>query len=129
MYAETDFLLALIKDEEWLGDAAEAVYRDRRDELWTSQFTLIELLVVAYREDRDTERVVTNAAKLVEVRGDVDTVVAAATYVEDHGFTPFDALHLVESDGDTIVSSDGAYEGFAPRLDLKEEHEEALRNH
>ena len=119
MYAETDFLLALVKDENWLGDAAETVYRDHRDELWTSQFTFIELLLVAYREDRDTERVVTNAANLVEVRGDVDTVVAAATYIEDHGFTPFDALHLVESDGDTIVSSDGAYESVAPRLDLK----------
>ncbi len=119
MYAETDFLLALIKDDDWLGDAAESVYRDRRDELWTSQFTLIELLLVAYREDRDTERVVTNAANLVEVRGDVDAVVAAATYVEDHGFTPFDALHLVESDDDTIVSSDDTYEGVTSRLDLK----------
>lgn len=124
MYAETDFLLALIKDEDWLGEAAETVYRDHEDELWTSQFTLIELLLVAYREDRDTERVVTNAANLVEIRGDVDTVVAAATYVDDHGFTPFDALHLVESDGDTIVSSDGTYEGFAPRLDLTETNEE-----
>ena len=124
MYVETDFLLALIKDEDWLGEAAETVYREHRDNLWTSQFTLIELLLVAYREDRDTERVVTNAARLVEVRGDVDTVVAAATYVEDHNFTPFDALHLVESDGDTIVSSDGAYEDFAPRLDLQEVSEE-----
>jgi len=119
MYAETDFFLALIKDEDWLGDAAETVYRDNRTELWTSQFTLIELLLVAYRENRDTERVVTNAASLVEVRGDVDTVVAAATYVEDHGFTPFDALHLVESDGATIVSSDESYAGFASRLDLR----------
>jgi len=124
MYAETDFLLALIKDEDWLGDTAEAVYRAHRDELWTSQFTLIELLLVAYREDRNTERVVANAANLVDVDGDVDAVVAAATYVEDHGFTPFDALHLVESDGDTIVSSDRAYEDFAPRLDLKAESEE-----
>ncbi|MFB6178143.1 MAG: PIN domain-containing protein [Halorientalis sp.] len=120
MYVETDFLLALIKDEDWLGEAAETVYRDHRDDLWTSQFTLIELLMVAYREDRDTERVVTNAAQLVEVRGDVDTVVAAATYVEDHDFTPFDALHLVESDGETIISSDNAYEEFAPRLDLRD---------
>ncbi|MDS0299421.1 hypothetical protein NDI76_11775 [Halogeometricum sp. S1BR25-6] len=39
MYAETDFLLALIKDEDWLGEAAETVYREHRDELWTSQFT------------------------------------------------------------------------------------------
>lgn len=124
MYAETDFLLALIKDDDWLGESAEKVYRAHSDDLWTSQFTLIELLVVAYREDRDTEQVVANAAALVEVRGDVDTVVAAATYVEDHGFTPFDALHLVESDGETIVSSDGAYEGFAPRVDLKDAAEE-----
>ncbi|ELY85817.1 type II toxin-antitoxin system VapC family toxin [Natrinema altunense] len=124
MYAETDFLLALIKDEDWLGDAAEAVYRDQQDELWTSQFTLIELLLVAYREDRDTERVVSNAANLVEVRGDAETVVTAATYVEDHGFTPFDALHLVESNGDTIVSSDDTYEDVTPRLDLKTVTEE-----
>ncbi|AGB38624.1 type II toxin-antitoxin system VapC family toxin [Natronococcus occultus] len=119
MYAETDFLLALIKDDDWLGEAAESVYREHRDELWTSQFTLIELLMVAYREERDTERVVSNAANLVEVRGDVETVVTAATYVEDHGFTPFDALHLVESNGDTIVSSDDAYDGVTSRLDLK----------
>lgn len=119
MYAETDFLLALIKDEDWLGDAAERVYRDQRDELWTSQFALIELLMVAYREDRDTERVVANAANLVEVRGDVDTVVAAATHVEEHGFTPFDALHLVESGDDAVVSSDDAYEEVTERVDLR----------
>lgn len=124
MYAETDFLLALIKDEDWLGTAAEAVYEANQDALWTSQFTLIELLLVAYREDRDTERVVTNAAALVEVRGDVETVLSAATYVEDHGFTPFDALHLVESDKDMIVSSDDTYDGYAPRIDLKEATDE-----
>ena len=126
MYAETDFLLALIKDEDWLGEAAETVYREHEDALWTSQFTLIELLMVAYREERDTERVVSNAANLVEVRGDVETVVTAATYVEDHGFTPFDALHLVELNRETIVSSDETYEDVTSRLDLKtvDEHEE-----
>ena len=107
-----------------MGGTAETVYRDHREELWTSRFTLIELLLVAYREDRDAERVVADAAKLVEVRGGVAAVVAAATYVEDHGFTPFDALHLVESDGDTIVSSDGVYEGFAPRFDRRDVGEE-----
>ena len=117
MYAETDFLFALIKDDDRLGEAAEAVYREHEDELCTSQFTLIELLMVAFREGLDTESVIANAAALLEVRGDVDTVVAAAPDVEDHGFAPFDALHLVESEGDTIVSSDETYDPFAPRLD------------
>lgn len=120
MYAETDFLLALIKDDDWLGEAAETIYRANEDELWTSQFTLIELLLVAYRENRDVELVVANAADLVEIRGDIATVTAAATYVEVHGLTPFDALHLVESNGDAIVSSDEAYDPFASRVDLKD---------
>lgn len=126
MYAETDFLLALVEGTDWLGEAAENVYRDHHDDLRTSSFTLIELLLVAYREDLDTERVIANATDLVDVSGDGEAVVTAATYVEDHGFTPFDALHLVESDGDTIVSSDDAYDGFAPRLDLTavEAHDE-----
>ncbi|GAA0527169.1 PIN domain-containing protein [Halorubrum aquaticum] len=119
MYVETDFLLALIKEDDWLGSSAEAIYDEHRTELWTSRFTLIELLLVAYREGLDTERVIANATELVEVRGDTETVVAAASYVEEHGFTPFDALHLVESGGDTIVSSDDAYEGFASRVDLR----------
>lgn len=118
MYAETDFLLALVKDDDWLGEAAETVYDDHRDRLWTSQFTLVELLLVGYREGLDTERIVANAASLVEVRGDVEPVVAAASHVEDRGFTPFDALHLVLSDGDTIVSSDDIYDGVTVRLDL-----------
>lgn len=117
MYAETDFILALVKADDWLGESAEAVYREHRDELWTSQFTLIELLLVAYREDRDTERVVANAVELLEVRGDADTVLAAASYIEQEGLTPFDALHLVESDGDTIVSSDNSSDGLAVTLE------------
>jgi hypothetical protein len=118
MYVEADFLLALIKDDDWQGKAAEEVYTTHGDRLWTSQLTLIELLLVAYREDREAERVVTNAAALVEVDGDVETVVTAATYVDDYGFTPFDALHFVESDGETIVSSDEAYDQVTDRLDL-----------
>jgi len=124
MYAETDFLLALIKDEDWLGEPAETVYEDHRNELWTSRFTLIELLLVAYRENRNVERVISNAATLLEVKGDSNSVLAAATYVEDHGMTPFDALHLVESDGDTIVSSDDTYDPYANRLDLRDVGEE-----
>ena len=120
MYAETDFLLALIKDEDWLGTRAETVYRDTQGELWTSAFTLVELLLVAYREDLCATRVVANATELVDVRGDSDTVLTAATYVEDDGFTPFDAIHLAESDGDTIVSSDETYEGITPRIDLRD---------
>ena len=68
--------------------------------------------------DLDVERVVANAAELVAVQDDPKSTIVAATYVADHGFTPFDAIHFVESDGETIVSSDEVYDGFAPRMEL-----------
>jgi len=79
-----------------------------------------ELLLVAYREDRDAERGIANAVELLEVRGDVDAVPAAASYVEQEELTPFDAVHLVESAGDTLVSSDNADDGLAERVKLEE---------
>jgi predicted nucleic acid-binding protein len=120
MYVDTDFLLALLKDDDWLGDRAEEIYREHTDEIWTSRFTLIELLMVAYREDRDVESVVVNAAELVEVRGDTDMVLTAASYVAQHGFTPFDAIHLVESGDVPIVSSDSTYDELSERICLEE---------
>lgn len=120
MYVEVDFLLALIKDDDWLGERAAELYDEHREELWTSHYTLVELLLVAYREDRNTERVVANASRLVEVRGDVETVLAAASYVEEHGLTPLDALHLVRSGDDPIVSSDSSYDPFSDRIRLEE---------
>ena len=120
LYAETDFLLALVKDDDWLAEAAETVYEANRDDLWTSRDTLVELVLVAYREGWDVLRTVVAARELVEVRGETDDVVAAASYVEDEGFTPLDALHLVNSGDDTIVSSDESYDEFSDRLALED---------
>lgn len=119
MYAEVDFILALVKADDWLSERVEAIYVENRDDIWTSHHALIELLLVAYREGLVVERVVADASALFEVRGDVDMVLAAASYVTEHGLTPFDAIHLVESDGDPIVSSDGSYDEFTKRVALE----------
>ncbi|QZP36638.1 type II toxin-antitoxin system VapC family toxin [Halobaculum magnesiiphilum] len=119
-YAETDFLLALIKEDDWLSAPAEEYYRKHGEELWTSPHTLVELMLVAYREERNVERVVANAAALVDVRGETDPVLAAANVVEEDGLTPFDALHLVAADGDPIVSSDGSYDDVTDRVALED---------
>lgn len=119
LYVETDFILALIKDDDWLQDRAEAIYAERGDELWTNRDTLIELMMVAYREGWNVERVVADTNALFEVTGDTDSVLAAASHVQEHGFTPFDALHLVNSKRAPIVSSDDSYDEFSERLPLE----------
>lgn len=117
LYVETDFILALIKDDDWLQKRAEAIYETRGEDLWTARDTLVEMLMVAYREGWNAERVVADTNALIEVRGDTDTVLAAASHVQEHGFTPFDALHLVESSGATVVTGDGTDEELAPGAD------------
>jgi hypothetical protein len=59
-----------------------------------------------------------NATGFIDV-SDTDAVLAAATYVEDEGFTPMDALHLVRSETDAIVSSETDYDGVSDRLELE----------
>ena len=120
MYAEVDFLLALIKDDDWLGKSAERIYREHHDEFWTSHYALLELMLVAYREDRNVERVVADASELLDVRGDTDLVLAAASYVSERGLTPFDAVHVVAAEDSPIVSSDSAYDDVTERVPLEE---------
>lgn len=119
LYVETDFLLALVEDDDWLRARAEAVYEARGDDLWTARDTLVELMMVAYREGWNVERVVADANALLDVEGDAETVLAAASHVQEHGLTPFDALHLVNAGGAPIVSSDSSYDEFAERVPLE----------
>lgn len=119
MYVETDFILALLKDDDWLQEGAEEVYKNNND-LWTSKHTLVEIMIVSYREGWSSTRMVSNAANLVDVEGDTEDIKAASTFVEQEGFTPFDALHLVKSGESKIVSSDQSYDNFSKTLDLSE---------
>ena len=119
MYVEADFLLALIKEDDWLADRAESIYCEHEDEIWTSVYAILELMVVAYRENWGVERTVTNATALVEVRGKIAPLLAAARYVVNHDLTPFDAVHLVQSGTSPIVSSDNSYDEFSERVALE----------
>lgn len=117
MYVDADFLLALIAGDDWRGVAAEDFYEDHREDLRTSRVTLVELLFVAAREGWDALTVVANARQLVRIDDDVDDVLAAASYVEDHDLSPFAALHLVAAGDDPIVFGDD-YGDLSERLAL-----------
>ena len=75
-------------------------------------------MLIASREDWNVETVVSNASEVVEVRGDVSDLVTAANYLGEDGLTPLDAIQLVVSGDDEIVSSDTSYDGYSSRLDL-----------
>lgn len=120
MYADTDFILALIKEDDWLSEAAEKLCKNKSEEIWTRDYALIELMIISYREDRDVFKTITRAIQLFEINGRKNEVISAAKHVSEEGYTPFDALHLVSSGEYRIISSDKSYDKHSERLKLEE---------
>ena len=90
MYVETDFLIALLKDDDWLRDPAVRALEER-DDIHTSILAYAEVLVLFYdREaaeyDIDAPRAVTDLLELVPVRPNEheDAVLAAAAFLDEY---------------------------------------------
>lgn len=110
MYADLDFWLALLKDDDWLADRAESLLDEHEGELELSLATFIELFLVEERFSFDRERAVTAILELATYPGNPDVVYQASENVAA-GLNTFDAFHAALS-GETIVSSDGAYDAL-----------------
>ncbi|UCH89587.1 MAG: PIN domain-containing protein [Thermoplasmata archaeon] len=113
MYADTDFFLALIKKDDWLKKRAEKLYKKHQNELWTSTLTIKELMLLAYRDNKDVTDIIEKASALMPVKEvdiGVEGHIAASFLIKKYKMTPFDALHAVICDNDSIISSDKKYD-------------------
>ena len=118
MYVETDFLTALVKDDDWLQDAATRAIEER-DDIHTSILAYAEILVLFYdREaaayDINAPRAITNLLELVPIqpKEHEDAVLAAAAFIDEDDLTPFDALHagIVTTGENRVLSTEQDYE-------------------
>lgn len=121
VFVETDFLLALAKDDDWLQERAEDVLDER--EVVTSPFAYLEMFIVLERHQFDYVRLFANLLDIVPVGSETEqqVVLKAVAYFAD-GMTPFDAFHAAtaETRGFSVLSSDNAYEDVDPeRLPLE----------
>lgn len=120
MYVESDFLVALVKRDDWLRDAAiEAI--EERDDLHTSILAYAEVLVLFYSREEsayeiDAPRAITNLLELVPIVPDEheEAVLAAAAFLDEYDMTPFDALHagLVTVSGGRVLSTERDYDAI-----------------
>jgi len=119
MYADLDFWLALLKNDDWVNDRAELLLEEHEGELVVSLATFVELFLVEERFPFDRERAVTAILELATYSGDPDVVYQASEHI-DEGLNTFDAFHAALSGG-SIISSDGAYDdiGSIERIRLE----------
>jgi len=118
VYVETDFLTALVKDDDWLQEAAVQALEER-DDVHTSILAYAEVLVLFYdREASEYEinptRAITNLLELVPIVPEhhEEAVLAAAAFLDEYELTPFDALHagLVTTGDGQVLSSERDYD-------------------
>ena len=64
-FVETDFLVALAKDSDWLQERAESVLED--NDVVTSPFSYLELLIINERHEYDYAQLFANMLALVPV--------------------------------------------------------------
>lgn len=121
VYVESDFLLALIKNSDWLKYRAETAL-DEHDVV-TSSYAYLEVLLLRERHEFDYITLISNMLDLVPVETEEERqiVLKAVDYFED-GMTAFDAFHAAtaETRGHPILGSDNAYDDVDPeRISLE----------
>ena len=113
VYVETDFLLALAKDTDWLQESAEAALNEH--EVETSALSYLELVLARERYEFDYVPLVANLLELVPVRDEEEkqVVLKAVNYYEE-GMTPFDAFHAATAETRRldVLSSEKGYENI-----------------
>lgn len=110
VYVETDFLLALAKETEWLQEEAEDALQAYDVE--ASTYSYLELLLARERHEFDYVSLVANLLEIVPVRtaAEQQIVLKAVNYYDD-GMSPFDAFHAAtaETRGTAVLSSENDY--------------------
>ena len=115
VYVETDYLLALVKDSDWLKNRAEEALKEQ--DVVTSTYSYLEVLLISERHEFDYTKLFSNMLDVVPVETDEERqiVLKAVKYFEE-GMTAFDSFHAAtaETRGHPILSSDKAYEDVDP---------------
>lgn len=118
MYVETDFLTALVKDEDRLRESAVRALEEH-DDIHTSILSYAELLVLFYeRSDStyeiDAPKAISNLLELVPIVPEhhEEAVLAAAAFLDEYQMTPFDALHagLIATGEQRVLSTEQDYD-------------------
>jgi len=113
MYVETDFLLALAKESDWLKGEAEKALKEY-EEIETSILAYAELLYLVEDYDIDRTRAISNLLNLVPVRpqSHEQAILKAVQHQDEYGMTNFDSLHagIIDTWNEPVLGSEQDYD-------------------
>jgi predicted nucleic acid-binding protein len=121
IYADTDFFIALVKDDDWLQERAVTIVTEHKGDIYTSRATLLELLMISDRFEFDRMEALSYALEIASVPEDETVLFQAADYMDQYGLTAFDAYHVAYANHDPIISSDKSFDDITDdRISIEE---------
>ena len=104
MFADTDFILALIKDSDWLKDKAAKLLKEHKGNINTSVSVAIEVALICKKLKLNTVGIFSNVFELVNIDDETYAIcMRAALYIEKYGLNVFDAFHAAYCNNDKII--------------------------
>jgi len=111
MLADTDFLLALVKDTDWLKDKAIRLLKEHKKKIRTSVSVMIELALICKRLNIGILETFANIFEIINVdEKTYEVSMRAALFIEKYKLNVFDAFHAAFCTDNEIISSDSVYE-------------------
>ena len=111
MFADSDFIFALIKESDWLKNNAGKIFEKYKGNIKISISVIIELALVCKKFNMECVEMFSNLFQLFETdEGTREITMRAAIYIDKHKLNVFDAFHASFAFKDKIISSDSIYE-------------------
>ena len=111
MFADTDFILALVKDTDWLKENAVNILKENKGKIKTSISVMIEVALMCKKFKVNTMNTFAHIFEIINVDDETYSVcMRAALYIEKYNLNVFDAFHAASCKDEKIISSDDVYE-------------------
>ena len=111
MFADTDFLLALIKNSDWLKKNAIKILAEHKGKITTSISVIIELAHVCKRLKINSLETFAHVFDIINVDEETYSIcMSSGFYIEKYNLDVFDAFNAAFCGTDKIISSDSAYD-------------------
>ncbi len=111
MFADTDFLLALLKESDWLKQNALILSERYKGRIRASMSVMIELALLCIRLKRPLLPTFANVLEFAEVdEATYYVCLTAGAYMDKNKVNVFDAFHAAYCGNDSIISSDSVYD-------------------
>ncbi len=105
MFADTDFLIALLKDSDWLKERSFKVLKEHEGNIFASISVMMEVAILCKRFGLNVKKAFASIDEF-----SYSICLRAAVYMEEKNLGVFDAFHAAYCHNDTIISSDSAYD-------------------